>query len=406
MTERIRLTYFSDAHVMGGAEEYLRLLIEGLDQRTFDIRFVCTDDRALAPLIDRLRSRGIAVHVISQKETCGRTENREKGRFLVHVPILSLAHPFYRLWKSFRSLPTDILHVNVPAPYDCRFAILAAKLAGVPLIVTTNHLPTLSPASYTWRGQWVLRLAQRCVDLTIVESDVNRQTALNRYRLDPAKTVSVYHGIELQRFDRSFDRQAIRQTLGLSHQQAVIGTVGRLTPQKAHHIFLEAAAIVKHTLDHVKFLIVGDGELRQELERRARQLGLAEHVLLTGYRRDIPELLSVFDVFVLSSLYEGLPLSILEAMAMAKPVVATRVDGVPEAVVDGETGLLVPPNDSAALAEAICFVLQNPWRAQAMGQAGRRRVEAMFRQEMMVAQTEQLYLRLGKQDNGRRQRPK
>lgn len=382
MTQRIKLTYFSDAHVMGGAEEYLHLLIEGLDRRKFDVRFVCTDDRALAPLIDWLQSRKIQVSVLRADRM------DDSGRPGVHQ--------FFRLWRFFRSHPTDILHFNVPAPYDCRFAIIAAKLAGVPVIVTTNHLPTLSPTSFTWKGQLVLRLAQRCVDLTIVESDINRQAALRNYQLDPAKTVSVYHGIDLKRFDRPFDREAIREELGLSRTQAIIGTVGRLTPQKAHHIFLKAAAIIKKSLDHAKFIIVGEGELRQELERQARQLGLTEDVLFTGHRRDVPELLSVFDIFVLSSLYEGLPLSILEAMAMAKPIVATGVDGVPEAVVDGETGILSPPSDPAALADAILSLLQNSSQAQAMGQAARRRVEAMFRQDMMVTHTEQLYLRVRK----------
>jgi glycosyltransferase involved in cell wall biosynthesis len=367
---------------MGGAEEYLRLLIEGLDRRKFDIRFVCTDDQALAPLISWLQSLEIEANVLR----ADRLDDSDRPGI----------HQFFHLWKFFRSHPTDILHFNLPAPYDCRFAIIAARLAGVPTIVTTNHLPTLSPTSFTWKGQLILRLAQRCVDLTIVESDVNRQAALRHYKLDPARTVSVYHGIDVKRFDRPFDREAVREELGLSFGHVIIGTVGRLTPQKAHHIFLKAAAIIKKSMDRAKFIIVGDGELRQELERQARQLGLTEDVLFTGHRHDVPELLSVFDVFALSSLYEGLPLAILEAMAMAKPIVATRVDGVPEAVVDGETGILVPPSDPTALAEAILSLLQNPSSAQAMGQAGRRRVEAMFRQDVMVVQTEQLYLRVRK----------
>ncbi|MBI3948855.1 MAG: glycosyltransferase [Acidobacteria bacterium] len=370
MGQRIRLTYFTDAPALGGAEEYLYLLIEGLDRKKYDIRFVCTDDQALAPLIHRLRSLNVSVKVLG-------VDSRQ----------------LFSLWRFFRHHPIDILHFNLPDPYACRFAILAARLAGVPRIVTTNHLPTMSPDSYTWKGKLVLRITQPCVDLTIVESQINRQAALSNYKLDPAKTVTVFHGIDVTRFDRQFDRKVILQELRLPPAPTIIGTVGRLTPQKAHHIFLEAAALVKKSCERIKFIIVGDGELRQELERRAQQLGLNEEVLFTGYCRDVPRLLSVFDIFVLSSEFEGLPLSILEAMAAGRPIVATRVDGVPEAVVEGETGLLVPPRDPAALATAILKLFQNPPLAQAMGQAGRRRVEAMFAQDRMVAQTEQLYSR-------------
>jgi glycosyltransferase involved in cell wall biosynthesis len=380
MIQPVRLTYYSEAHEMGGAEEYLRLLIEGLDRRKYDIRFVCADGRALAPLIDRLRSMQVDVSIlgVGQESSAGRPTRSQLSN----------------LWRFFRNHPTDIIHFNLPHPYACRFAIIAARLAQIPIIVTTNHLPTMSPDRYTWKGRLVLRIAQQGVDMTLVESEINRKAALNNYKLDPAKVVSIYHGIDVKRFDRRFDREAILAELGLNPAHFIIGTVGRLTAQKAHHIFLDAAALIKSRLQQAKFIIVGDGELRQELDRQAQKLGLAEDVLLTGYCSDVPRLLSVFDVFALSSNFEGLPLSILEAMAMAKPVVATRVDGVPEAVADGETGSLVPPGDSVALAQAILRLAQNPSRAQALGHAARRRVEAMFRQDLMVAHTDQLYTRL------------
>lgn len=377
---RIRVLYFSDAHTLGGAEEYLYLLMEGLDRRRFDIRFACTDENALQPLIARLRSLPITVRTLSDRDAA--TTDRASWRNIT------------MFWRFFRSQRVDIVHFNLPHPFACRIPILAARLAGVPVLVATNHLPTLSPQAYTWKGRLLLRLAGRCLDMTIVESEINRRLALDNLHLDPTKTHTIYHGIDVSRFDRAFDRMALRREFGLGSQAVIIGTVGRLTAQKAHDVFLRAAMLIKRRSPQARFLIVGDGELRERLERQARDWGLSGDVHFTGYRRDVPALLSLFDVFVLSSRFEGLPLSILEAMAAGKPVVATRVDGVPEAVVDGETGWLVPPGDAEVLADRILALIENPQRARMMGAAGRRRVESLFRKERMVAQTERLYVQL------------
>ncbi len=380
MSERIRLMYFSDAHALGGAEEYLYLLMEGLDRWRFDIQFACTDEKALEPLIARLRSLGITVRAVTERGFA--------------VTDRASRHNITMFWRFFRSHRVDIVHFNLPHPFACRIPILAARLAGVPALVTTNHLPTLSPQAYTWKGRLLLHLAGRCLDMTIVESEINRRLALDHLHLDPAKTRTIYHGIDLSRFDRAFDQMVLRREFDLGSEAVIIGTVGRLTAQKAHDVFLQAAARIKRRSRRARFIIVGDGELREQLEQQARHLGLSGEVRFTGYRRDVPSLLSLFDVFVLSSRFEGLPLSILEAMAARKPVIATCVDGVPEAVVDGETGWLVPPDDAEALADRILALIENPQRARAMGAAGRHRVESLFRKERMVAQTEQLYAQL------------
>jgi glycosyltransferase involved in cell wall biosynthesis len=355
---------------MGGAEEYLYLLIAGLEKERCAVRLVCTDENALQPLLRRLRDVGV--------ET---------------MPLQASERSLLTVWRFFRQHPTDIVHFNLPHPFACRYAIIAAKLAGVPVIVTTNHLPTMKPTTYTWKGRLVLALANQFVDTTIVESEINRTLAIANYHLDAKKVVSIYHGINLKQFDGRANRAALKE-FGIDPDYAIVGTIGRLSRQKAQDDFLRAAAKVKEVVPKSKFFIVGEGEQRQELEDLAKHLGLQPDVIFTGYRSDVPELLRAFDVFVLPSIFEGLPLTILEAMAMTKPVVATRVDGVPEAVVDGETGTLVTPRDPAALASAIISLLQNPAMAQAMGQAARHRVETMFRQEIMVAQTEQLYTQL------------
>jgi glycosyltransferase involved in cell wall biosynthesis len=355
---------------MGGAEEYLYRLMSGLDREKYDVRFVCTNEKAVEPLLRRLGDLGVKTFVLRAGERSLRT-----------------------IWRFFRQHPTDIVHCNLTNPFACRYAIIAAKFAGVPVIITTNHLATIKPTTYTWKGRLVLAIANQLVDITIVESEINRALAMANYHFDPSKVITIHYGIDLKQFDGQPSRAALRE-FGIGPDCTIVGTIGRLSPQKTQDDFLRAAAKVKDAVPKTKFFIVGEGELRHVLEELAKHFGLQSDVIFTGYRSDIADLLRAFDVFVLSSIFEGLPLSILEAMAMAKPVVATHVDGVPEAVSDGETGLLVPPGNPAALAGAIVSLLQNPTRAQAMGHAGRRRAETLFRQERMVAQTEPLYTRL------------
>jgi glycosyltransferase involved in cell wall biosynthesis len=354
---------------LGGAEEYLYQLIAGLDKTKYEIRFVCTNEVVLRPLLQKLRAIG------------GPTLGLDAG-----------ARSLLTVWRFFRQHPADIVHFNLAHPFACRYAIIAAKLAGVP-VVTTNHLPTMKPAGYTWKGTLVLALANRLVDTTIVESEINRKLALANYHFDPDKVVSIYYGIDLSPFDSRRDRAALTE-FGVDPDCSVVGTIGRLSWQKAQHDFLHAAAKVKEVVPKTKFILVGEGERRRELEELTATLGLQSDVVFTGYRADVPAFLRAFDVFVLSSIFEGLPLTILEAMAMSKPIVSTDVDGIPEAIVNGETGLLVPPRDPDALAGAIISVLQNPAMAQTIGPAARRRVEAMFRRDLMVAKTDALYTEL------------
>ena len=171
---------------------------------------------------------------------------------------------------------------------------------------------------------------------------------------------------------------------------------------KGIRYLIEAVADLRQTVPTARLLVVGDGPFKQSLMNLVQKLGLDEQVIFTGYRRDIPQMMNTMDVFVLPSLREDLPLSLIEAMAMRKPVVATSVGGIPEVVVDGETGILVPPMDSTALAKAIARILLNKQIASRMGLAGRQRVENQFSADAVVARTQQIYNRLTKQKIGRK----
>jgi len=185
---------------------------------------------------------------------------------------------------------------------------------------------------------------------------------------------------------------AAARNLGVAHARApVVGMVGRLARQKAPGDFLRAAALVAREFPAATFLVVGDGPLRATLEGLARELGIADRVRFLGFRDEVPVVLAALDVFALSSLWEGLPLTILEAMAAGKPVVATSVNGVAEVVQHGRTGWLVSPQQVEQLAAHIVTLLRDPGIARSMGEAGRRRVRERFSIERTVAELSDLY---------------
>lgn len=369
---KAEIAYFTDAEEMGGAEIYLALLMKGLDRGRFRPRLITRNEPRLARLFECAQS--------------------------VNVPLIVLDSPTMssplRLWGLFRSSRVDLIHFNLPHPFACRQAIVTAWMSAVPALMSTNHLPTISPRGYTWRGRALLDVVNRLLDVTIVESDSNRKIALKNYQLPPTKVRTICYGIDTASFRPDVEWAPVRAELQAADDTLLVGTVGRLSPQKAQHLFIEAAGMVSARFPKARFVIEGVGPLQQQLTSQIREKGLEGRVVLIGSRNDIPKLIAALDVFVLTSAFEGLPLTLLEAMASAKPVVAPSINGIPDAVEDGVTGLLVPAHDPAATARAIIQLLQHPEVRRKMGEAGRRRVEKDFTLEQMVAQTEQVYLEL------------
>jgi glycosyltransferase involved in cell wall biosynthesis len=187
---------------------------------------------------------------------------------------------------------------------------------------------------------------------------------------------------------------ALHEELWLPQGSPIVGNIAALVPHKGQRHLVEAAALVVRQVPDARFVIAGEGELRTHLEAQIKHLGLEKHVLLTGFRPDVLSLLKAFDIFVMSSVTEGLGTSLLDAMACGKPIVATRAGGIPEVVVDGETGFLVPPRDHHAMADAIVRLLQDPALRERMGAAGLTRVRKRFTSEVMVSNTVRVYQRL------------
>src|SRR6185437_10351619 len=207
------------------------------------------------------------------------------------------------------------------------------------------------------------------------------------------RTTTVHEGIDL-RHVQTAPPVNVHEAFWLPHGAPVVGNVAALVPHNGQRHLIEAAHLVVQEMPDARFVILGEGELREALERQVREYHLEKHVLLPGFRTDVLGCIKGFDLFVLSSVTEGLGTSLLDAMACARPIVATRAGGIPEIVEDGINGLLVPPRDAHALADAILRALRDPELRRRLGDAGLARVNERFTVERMIAATAAAYQRI------------
>jgi glycosyltransferase involved in cell wall biosynthesis len=268
------------------------------------------------------------------------------------------------------------------------YAALAARLAGSPPVYRTEHTihyPGRHSMLYPVLEPLATALTRRvvCVCQAVLESHVSRLPWAAR------RFVTVANGISPAPHTRP--REDVRRELGVAPGQRLVLSVGSLTRQKAQHVLVEAFVAASANAPGVRLVIAGDGPLRPQLETRIDALGAGARVMLAGAREDAADLMQACDLFVLSSEREGLPMTVLEAMRAGRAVVSTRIGGTGEAVVDGETGVLVPVGDAAALARALTTLLADPERCRVLGEAGRRRWTERFTAARMVAATEALY---------------
>lgn len=268
--------------------------------------------------------------------------------------------------------------------------LLASRKQSIPCVATV-HLHTQTD----WKLQFyrVLDLAiLRAFDHVILVSGA-LQSGLLRGSLAAGRVTVIANGIDAQAFAGQVNSDPVvtREALGLADGQLIILAIGRLTTQKGFEYLIQAAPTVKAKRPQAHFLVAGDGPERARLEHLAAALGIADSVTWLGHREDVANLMATADVVVLPSVREGTPYVLLEALALARPVVATRVGGIPDVVRDGQTGLLVPPRDPAALTRAITWMLDHPAEAAIMGVCGRDLVEREFSAETMARRTAAVY---------------
>ena len=290
--------------------------------------------------------------------------------------------------RFLREHPADVFHIHVGTGEENFDGARAARRAGIPAIVQTLHLPWVVTRSAKRRRFFA---GVQRVDHFIAVSQAQRAT-YERIGVPAERFSTVPNGIGAR--GPGLGRRAARRTLGLDADQPVVMTIGRLTAMKGQRHLIDSVPALAGRFPGLVVLIVGEGHLRGQLEARIAKLGVARSVRLLGHRPDARMLLDAADVFVLPSLYEGMPLVALEAMEAGVPVVATRVIGTEEIVADEQTGLLVPPHDPAALGQALAAMLADRSLRTRYGDAGRHRYRQHFTSERMAQQTAAVYRRV------------
>ena len=293
----------------------------------------------------------------------------------------------WRLSRVIKQLRPDIVHAH--DPHGVAMAAIALSMSTLPapppLVAARRvdfHLKT--SALSRWKYRQVARF--------ICASEAIRKMLIGD-GIPAGRTVTVHEGIDLARVEAA-PRANVHEELWLPHEAPLVGNVAALVPHKGQKYLVDAAAQVVRQQPDTRFVVAGEGELRESLEHQIRHHHLEKHVILAGFRPDVLSLHKAFDLFVMSSVTEGLGTSLLDAMACGKPIVASAVGGIPEVVVDGETGFLVPPRDTAAMASAIVRLLEDPALRQRMGAAGLARVRQHFVAEVMVRKTLEAYQQL------------
>ena len=301
-----------------------------------------------------------------------------------------------QLITLIRKFRPDIVHTHTAKAGT--LGRLAARLCRVPAVVHTYHGHVFqgyfSPAK-TRLFVAIERWLGRHTDRLLAVSESVRHDLLDRGIGRPDRFDVVPLGLDLDAFlQAEVHRGQFRRELGFTEGETLIGIVARLVPIKAHEVFLRAAAELARRGTERRFIIVGDGERRAELEAMTDRLGIAGRVRFVGWRRDLDRVYADLDVVVLTSRNEGLPVSLIEAMAAARPVVATRVGGVTDLVEHGQHGLLAPVDEAQAVAQAIEEILTSPDRGRVMGEAGRKRVYPAFSAQRLIDDIDRLYTQL------------
>ena len=354
---------FTDSLEPSGVGEHMLTLADELSGR-YRLSFVCPPSAQGDALLRRAARLGCETLALEAR---------------YNTPALADLYD----WVCARDI--DVFHCHAGITWECFGGAQVAREAHVPVVLRTEHLPYL--LTHPVQRMDHHRTVEQ-VDRIICVSEASRASYLAA-RVPAHKLAVVHNGIHVR--PAQADRETTLARMGVPLDSEVVINVARLAPQKGHELLIAAIPAALAARPKARFLWVGEGPLRDELAARLRAAGLESRVLMLGKRPDVPDLLAAADLFVLPSQFEGLPLSVLEAMGAGLPVVATRVSGTSEAVVDGVTGRLVEPGDPAALATAMIDTLSNRALARRWGAAGRKRVADKFTAAGMARAVDKIY---------------
>ena len=377
----IRVLHIHTLPIVSGSGINTFLSMQGLDKNKYHVELACAPN---GRLIDLVRSNGMPVRTF---------------RYLVQPihPVKDLI-TIFSLSRFLKKNPYHIIHThNSKAGFIGR---LAGKLSKTPIIVHTVHGFAFHDQEPKWK-QWLIlnleRLASRWCDIMIFISQPLIDWALReRVVTRKEKIIKIYSGIELKKFQPATDkeRSRLRARRGFKDDEAVVGMVSKLWEGKGHILLIQAFETLLIRFPNVKLVIVGEGYLKGELKNVVSTKGLDNKVLFTGFQEDVREILTCVDIAVLPSYFEGMGRVLLEAMAMEKPVVGTRVGGIPDLIEDGVNGFLVEPGNVMELAEAILKILNEKKIAKRLGFNGRRKIQSRYSAVCMVQAIEAVYHRL------------
>jgi len=364
---RVRVLYLAHAFHVGGAEEMVLNLVRHLPAR-FEPVVCCIHEPG--PIGEEIRATGVPFTVLGLN------------------PGLRRPLDVLRIRAYLRETQPEIVHTFLLTA--SLYGRLAAILAGVPIVIGTevNIYEHKRP-----HHAIAERLLMRGTDRVVASAESVRSFYINQVHADPSRVEVIYNAVDWSQLAATMTRAEWRASVGLPREADVITIIARLTPQKAHDVLFDALH-GNERLQQAHLAVIGDGELRGALTRRAETLDLSRRVHFLGARRDLGNVLAASDVFVMPSLWEGLPLSMVLALGAGVPVVATRVAGIPEVVRDDETGLLVPPGDRVALGDALTRLLDDPNLRHRLGAHGREFVRPRFGVANYIEAVTNLYDRL------------
>lgn len=374
---RIKVLEMIDKTFLGGGQIHILSLAKCLNRNKFEVS-VCSNKQG--PLVDEL-----------------------KKNYIKHFPVSFQKNPHPKIIQKIRDVldsQFDILHTH--GGVAGFWGRLAARKSSVPVVIHTLHgIHYLHYRNFILKhlSVYLERWLSRHTDAVIFVSDSDKKKGED-YRLAPKeKMVVIKNGVDFSSFPQNLEQKPkhdLRKQLGIEPHQPVVGTVARLHRQKGIVYLLQAATRIYPHFSQVKILLVGGGPLRRKLERLSQKWGLENYVLFLGERKDTPSLLALMDVFVLPSLWEGMPYVIMEAGALGRPVVATAVDGVKELIQNGKEGLLVPPGDAKSLSTALIQLIKKRDYGTQLGKNIQRKIRQEYDQTQMVKEVERVYLRLSR----------
>ncbi len=360
------IAFYTDARAWGGAEVYMTQLVAGLSRAGYETPLFVADWPEVDSWVEHLEELGFDVTRFGHgKEFSPRVYSEAK-----------------KLLRGF-----ELVHFNKTHPRNCLPAIAAARAVGVRSVVATEHL-ALPPDSNVPFGRRIItglvRYTNRGIDRTIAVSDLSREMLIDHYAVPPDRIVAIRNGLDIAALDGKRDADGARRSLGLADDAVTAVLVGRMAERKGHSFALRALPAIRERIPAFKLVFVGEGEIEEKLRAESKDLGVDEHVVWAGFRRDVPDILATVDLLMLPSEDECLPFVILEAMGARLPVVAGDVGGISEQIDEGVTGHLIRPRDAAGLAAAVADVLERPDRGASMGDAGRQKLEREFSVEACV----------------------